>query len=452
MTGKLDALDDDQQRDKKQKRKARKERRALKQAREKRRERAAIKAENRRKREEEKEAARAKAEAALAEIPPPIKLPAVEQPGNQFRRLRFWINWQMILAFFVILLPTALFAVYQGFIATPRYIAETKFTIRSISFSPAPDIAQSLLSGVSSETTEMAQQVMTYVKSPDMLRELEANEKIAFRQTLESQQVDFWTRQEVDASLEERVDNFQSFIEIEFEEQSAILTLRVRGFTPQQAYDTLVLVREESRDLVQRISRQLAEHQVEFMEEEAEKKRRDVGALRERIVRLQNTLNLIDPNSETAAAVARISGIEQQLTTERINLDNMLRTMSPNSNQVQEIKGRIASLEKELRAQRATLTGADQEALNQINEDFRTATFEATLAEQAYALTLQSLESSRVEASRGLKVLATVVEPYLPQEALEPRVVFNIFTFFAFSLIAYMVSIIMVMVAREHVD
>ena len=264
--------------------------------------------------------------------------------------------------------------------------------------------------------------------------------------------VDFWTRLPEDASLEERVEHYQDFIEIEFEERSAILTLRTHAFSPSESEQMLKLVVKESERLVNRVSRALALEQVEFIEGHLKNKEKAYALLRKRIVELQNKMNVLDPMGEATAASTRIAGLEQLLVQEKTKLTSMLKIMDPGSLQISAIQNNIAALEAQLKDQRTELTGTDSEALNAIGEKFREATLEAQLAEQTYALTLQALETAQVEAAQGLKKLVVIVHSELPEEALEPRILFNILTFFGFAVIAYMVGIVMVMVAREHID
>ena len=73
-------------------------------------------------------------------------------------------------------------------------------------------------------------------------------------------------------------------------------------------------------------------------------------------------------------------------------------------------------------------------------------------SDKQFASTLASLESARSEAERKQLYLERLVQPNLPDKALEPRRIRSIFMVFAVGLIAWGVVSLLVASVKEHTD
>ena len=79
----------------------------------------------------------------------------------------------LLLFLAIVLIPTSIYSGYMFFVATPLYVAETKFAIRSLGPRQSRDIAAGLFSNMSSEKVEDANQVLSFVESSKMLEALD---------------------------------------------------------------------------------------------------------------------------------------------------------------------------------------------------------------------------------------------------------------------------------------
>jgi capsular polysaccharide transport system permease protein len=73
-------------------------------------------------------------------------------------------------------------------------------------------------------------------------------------------------------------------------------------------------------------------------------------------------------------------------------------------------------------------------------------------ASDQYKSSLVALEKARIESYKKLKHLVVVQSPTLPDEALEPRKLYNIATLFVVLSLAYGIISMIVATIREHRD
>ena len=124
-------------------------------------------------------------------------------------------------ALFVVL-PTLLVAFYYALWASDMYVSEAGFTIRS-SESEASIDALSLFGKSSGGTTVDAYVVEDFIHSVGLLKVLD--ERLVLRQHYQSDDADFFSRLESNASIEDFHDYFLNLMQVTFVLNGAALLL-----------------------------------------------------------------------------------------------------------------------------------------------------------------------------------------------------------------------------------
>ncbi len=84
--------------------------------------------------------------------------------------------------------------------------------------------------------------------------------------------------------------------------------------------------------------------------------------------------------------------------------------------------------------------------------DFERLALEVEFADKQLGVALASLETARTEARQKQLYLERLVQPSLPDKAMEPRRLRSIFTTFLISLIGWGVVSLVVAAVREHAE
>ena len=110
-----------------------------------------------------------------------------------------------------------------------------------------------------------------------------------------------------------------------------------------------------------------------------------------------------------------------------------------------------AMLETEIELESARVAGGGRSLASKAVE-FQRLALEKEFADKQLASALASLEQARNEAQRQQLYLERIVQPSLPDAAMEPRRVRNILTTLVLGLVAWGVLTMIVAGIKEHLD
>jgi capsular polysaccharide transport system permease protein len=142
-----------------------------------------------------------------------------------------------------------------------------------------------------------------------------------------------------------------------------------------------------------------------------------------------------------------------QLQAERLAAEAQLaqmRRLAPNNPQVGALVERIETMRKAIAAETSKVTGRN--SLSAKAPEYDLLVLEKGFSDRQLAMALASLESARGEAARKHLYLERLVQPNLPDEAVEPRRLRAVLTVFVVGLLLWGVVSLVVSSVREHVD
>jgi capsular polysaccharide transport system permease protein len=111
------------------------------------------------------------------------------------------------------------------------------------------------------------------------------------------------------------------------------------------------------------------------------------------------------------------------LTQDKLSLAEMEANEQPNQARMEPLKRRMVALKFEIDALRSQMTedGQDGQSLAQVQSELLLAKANVETRQMLLAQSLQSLETSRIEANRQTRYLSLSVSPVAPDEAAFPR-------------------------------
>jgi len=353
----------------------------------------------------------------------------------------------------VVGVPMILALLYYSLFALDRYVSTAQVAVRQVGNSEAPQIPglAVMLSGLNPTSREETLYLREFLTSQDMLNVLQ--QKINWSEHYAGRWRDplYWLSG--DAQREDLLEYYRRLVTAHFDEQTGLLSVSVEAFDPRFAEEVLKVMLGESERFVNELSHRMAREQMTFAQSELAKARAAYEERREDMLAFQSNNSLLDAEATAKARADIIAELEANLTKERTTLKGLQATLSANTPQVRQQRNRIQALEQQLAAEIQRLVSQkDGDKLNVVASRYRNLTIDAAIAEEAYKFAVSSVESARIEASKKLRSLVTVVSPNVPDRAVHPDRTYNLITIFIALLLLYGIARFVIATIEDHRD
>lgn len=349
--------------------------------------------------------------------------------------------------------PMVLALVYYSVFALDRYVSTAQVAVRQVGNNEAPQMPglAVMLSGLNPTSREETLYLREFLTSQDMLNVLQ--QKLDWSTHYAGRWRDplYWLSN--DAQREDLLEYYRRIVSAHFDEQTGLLSVSVQAFDPRFAEEVLKIMLGESERFVNELSHRMAREQMAFAQSELAKARTVYEDRREDMLKFQSTNNLLDAEATAKARAEIIAELEANLTKERTTLKGLSSTLNADTPQIRQQRNRINALEQQLASEIQRLVsqkGGDK--LNVVASRYRNLTIDAAIAEEAYKFAVSSVESARIEASKKLRSLVTVVSPNLPDRATYPARVYNLVTLLIALLLFYGIARFVIATIEDHRD
>jgi capsular polysaccharide transport system permease protein len=128
-----------------------------------------------------------------------------------------------------------------------------------------------------------------------------------------------------------------------------------------------------------------------------------------------------------------------------------IKKLSPDNPQIGALANRAATLRNAIISEASKVTGA-RGSFSARAPNFERLALDVEFADKQLGVALAELESARAEALQKQLYLETLVQPNLPDKAMEPKRFRSMFTFLIISLVGWAVASILIASVREHAD
>lgn len=366
-------------------------------------------------------------------------------------RAMSFLKRQAILACTVIL-PTIAAIIYYGIIASDVYISESRFVVRSPQRQGQTSLFGSLLAGTGfSRSQDDTYSVHDYVLSRDALTEID--KKLNTRKAYSSKEVDFFNRfpgLDWDDSFEAFHKYYKKRVTIDYDTVSSITVLTVRAFSAEDAKKTNDLLLTMGERLVNNLNDRSRQDLIKFAEQEVQVAEEKTKTAAIALSSFRNNQSVINPEAQSAIQLQGVARIQDELLAAEAQLAQMLQ-VSPNNSQVPVMRNRVANLRSAISRETAKVAGGGG-SLASKSTGYERLVLEKGFADRQLAAAMASLEGARSEALRKQLYLERLVQPNLPDQAMEPRRLRGVLTTFVLGLIAWGVLSLLAASILEHKD
>ncbi|MDF0490976.1 hypothetical protein PX554_22895 [Sphingomonas sp. H39-1-10] len=355
------------------------------------------------------------------------------------------------LFFVTVIVPVFLAILYYGFFASDVYISESRFIVRS------PDKTATTGLGVLLKSTGFANAgdeiyaAQSYVLSRDALQAL--NSKGAFVQAYTNPSVSIFDRFNplgFSRSGENLYDYYKKQVKIDQNTTSSIVTMTVRAFTPQDARRFNEQLLEMAEATVNKLNVRGKQDLIRFAQTEvddAKAKSQDAAIA---LAAYRNQAGVVDPEKQAQVQIQMVSKLQDELIATRTQL-RQLRAFTPQNPQIEVLDIRAKGLAAEIDDQLGQVAGSSK-SLSSRAARYQRLYLESQFADKQLASAMASLEEARNEARRKQAYVERIVQPNLPDDALEPRRLRGIFSTLILGLAAWAIISMLVAGMLEHRD
>jgi capsular polysaccharide transport system permease protein len=366
-------------------------------------------------------------------------------------RLAAWADRQRYLLL-VVFAPTILLASYLYLIASDQYQSEAHFVVNSGGDGasvPPTGLGQMLgMSAAFSGSQGQILSVTDYLQSHDAVDTLRKRADLVsiFRRP----GIDIMSRLwQADPTPETLLRYYRGKVNVHYDRDTGITTLKVRTFRGIDSYRISEDLLRLGEARVNEMNRRSYNDAVAMAREQLALAENSVADVQRRITTYRQMGHDIDPQGTGEAQTKLVIDLRGNLAAAQAQLDSMGSTISHSSPQYVALARHIASLQRELAGQAATLTGSGRTIAQnlggyedlKVRQDFVAKRYEAAAA---------ALEKAQQEAQKQQLYLVRVVNPNLPVKALFPERAKIVITVFVGLMLAYSIGWLIAAGVREH--
>jgi capsular polysaccharide transport system permease protein len=350
-----------------------------------------------------------------------------------------------------VVVPTVLATLYFGLIASDVYVSESRFVVRSPDKQMGSGLGALLKGAGFSRAQDDSYTVHDYVLSRDALKEI--NDKLGVGKAFSSSKVDLFSRfggLDFDVSFEALHRYYQKKVEMLQDSVSSISTLTVRAYTAQDAVGINQKLLELSEALVNRMNergRQDLIRSAALEVSNAETKAKAAGLA---LSAYRTAKGVVDPERQATAQLQQVAKLQDELIATKTQLAQ-LKAFTPQNPQIPAMRLRAKSLQAEMDTETGKVTGGERSLSNKA-AGYQRLALEREFADKQLGSAMVSLEQARNEAQRKQVYLERIVQPSLPDLAMEPRRLRSILATFALGLVAWGILSMLLAGVREHQD
>ena len=348
-----------------------------------------------------------------------------------------------------VLLPLLLVFVYLYFLSANIYETDSQFIIKQNYNENGSNIFDlGFLSPGTSTSREDALLLKKFIHSPELLQIL--HERLGLRNHYSSPKLDFIRRLGSSASKEDFLEFYRKIVSIIIDSDSNIVSLKVLAFSPGMAHQITNLILANSESFINRISKRLADEQVNFVRQEVERAEKNLRNAKDKILAFQNRQTLVNPESDIDSKVAVITAMQAEIIQKKATLKELKGFLREDAFQITSLLNQIVALESQVEEEMKLLTGSAEIGLNQIMVDFQNLSMDLEFSENAYKSAYTSLQTSHVDASRKLKHMVVISNSGESDEPAYPRRLYSLVTSLVVLLIVYGIGKLIVATINDH--
>lgn len=349
----------------------------------------------------------------------------------------------------VLLLPTALAALYYGPIASDRYVSEAQIVIRRGSEQAAAGGFASFLKSAGLGGPDDINVVQAYILSRDAIRGL--RQRLPIAEIFGPPGADFiarWPSLIYGTSEEDFYRYYRGMVSVAPNHKTGGLTISAQTFEPAQARAIAAALVELAEEMVNRLNERVRSESIKSATEEVQRSEQELIAAQVALTEFRNREQILDPERNAVLLTELIGKLNAELAVTLAQIAQ-LRGSAPDNPQLIPLKARAQAIRSQIDAQRSIVSLAGSGLADKVSA-YERLNLQQQFAARQLAVAVASLTVAKSQARRQHAFLERIVEPNLPDKSTEPERAINILAVFGWSLLLYLVGWVIGVGIREH--
>ncbi len=349
----------------------------------------------------------------------------------------------------VVVAPVLVVGIYLYGFASDQYESEAHYLVRGQGSGASSSGGISQLLGMSGGGGQgEASSISDYLTSHDVVQTLRRQLDLVER--FRRPEADVLSRLPSDNPTPENLLRYyRKQVDVHFDQETSITTLKVRAFRPEDAYQitrALLTLGEHRVNVMNTRSYQDAVSLSRNQRDEAE---RDLKDLQQKLTAFRQIGRDVNPTGSAEAQITLVSKLTQDLSAAQSQLATTVQLIGNRNPQADALRQQVRSLSAQVNAQRSKLAGGgntiaaglgNYEALN-MQQSFLAKRYDAASA--AY-------EAARQQAVRQQLYVVRVVDANMPVKSQYPKRALSLLTMLAALLVIYGIGWLIAAGVREH--
>jgi capsular polysaccharide transport system permease protein len=350
-----------------------------------------------------------------------------------------------------VVIPTSLAIIYFGFLASDVYISESRFVVRSPDKPSASGLGVLLKSAGFANAGDEIFAAQDYVLSRDALQAV--NKDGGFARAYSAPSISIFDRFNSLGSggtFEDLYKYYEGKVSVDHDTTSSITTLTVRAYNPHDALGFNEQLLEMAEATVNRLNERGRQDLIRFATTEVNDAKEKARGAALALSAYRNREGVVDPEKQATVQLQMISKLQDELIATKTQL-LQLRAFTPENPQIEVLAAKVKGLSREADEQLGKVAG-DRKSLAATAAQYQRLALESQFADKQLAGAMASLQDALNEARRKQAYVERIVQPNLPDDALEPRRYRGILATFVLGLAAWGILTMLLAGVREHRD
>lgn len=348
-------------------------------------------------------------------------------------------------------LPTFTAVVYYGILASDVYVSEAHFVVRTPDKQMSSSLGMLFKGAGFSKAEDDSYSVQDFILSRDASSELD--KRLAVRKDFSSSKVDIFSRfsgLDRDDSDEEFYRYYKKMVNVQLDSASSITTLTTHAFTAKDAYMINKSLLAMAEELVNKLNERARQDMIRYALDEVDDAKKAADKATLALADYRNKNRVIDPEKQSTIPLQQIAKLQDDLIATRTQI-LQIEILAKDNPQLPVLRQRVGALESEIDAESQQVAGG-QLSLADKAATFQRLELNKEFTEKMLASALGSLDQARSEARRKQLYLEYIVQPSMPDKAIEPRRLRIIGGVFVLGLIVWGILSILLAGVKEHHD
>ena len=352
----------------------------------------------------------------------------------------------------LILILAVLTTVYWLAFASDRYVSEANVIIRKTdSVGAATFDLGMLVSGVASVDRANQLLLRDYLLSIDMLKKLDKS--LDLRTHYSSSEHDLVSRMWFqDASMEWFHKHYLSRVQVEFDEFSGVLRIKVQAYEPEMAQAITQQLVQEGERYMNVLGHEMAQVQVDFLVTQVDQAQERFQKASQDLLNYQNKAGLLSPQATAESINAIVAALEAQRAQLQTQLASLPKSLDRDHPNILMLKQSLKAVDTQIKEEKLKLATPSGGTLNTYVEEFYRLEMNVQFTQELYKSSLGALEKGRIDATRMLEKVSVLQSATLPEYPLEPRRLYNTLVTLLLALILAGILKLLKSIVLDHVD